>query len=131
MRARLIASILTAAVVAGCSGADDGPDMAVAGAPCPTMTAAQFTALTRTPDEESAAGAAVVRRQYGRATCEASGSSGSGGTDGRARCDMNNPGVVQVTVGGRDSYFDVPASQPATVTVAAGEVRCVVTARQP
>ncbi len=116
MRVGLSVAALLAIGVAGCGGG--GAEVAT-GPACPSLTPAQFTALGRSPEEASTLGAVVIRRQYGRATCNE--------TRGGVRCDLSTPGLVHVTAGGTDTYFDVPASTPATVTVDGDEARCFVT----
>lgn len=119
MRVRLSVAALLTIGVAGCGGG--GGTEVAAGPTCPSLTQAQFAALGRSPEEASTLGGTVIRRQYGRATCSETG--------GGVRCDLSTPGLVHVTAGGTDAYFDVPASTPATVTVDGAEARCVVTPR--
>lgn len=131
MAPRLLATIVLTALVAGCGGSEEAEvaAAAVAGPPCPSLTAQQFAAQGRTLDEQSTVGSVTVRRLSGRATCAAAGTSGSGGTSEGVRCDLTNPGLVHVSAAGAEHYFDIAAAQPATVAVQGGAVRCVLVPR--
>lgn len=109
-----------AALLAGC--ADDGRGAELVGEPCRTLTAQEAAGLGYTTNTTSSIGGVTFRRQYGTATCNEA--------QGGARCDFSTPGLVHVTAGGTESYFQVTPGQPATVVANGTSARCVV-GRQP
>lgn len=115
----LIVLIGAAALLAGCS---DGAGPELVGEPCRTLTAQEVAGLGYSTNTTSSIGGVTFRRQYGTATCNEA--------QGGARCDFSTPGLVHVTAGGTDTYFQVTPGQPATVVANGSSARCVV-GRQP
>ncbi len=119
------ASILVAALAAACSGGSE--PVKLAGAPCAVLEPAAFQALGITPEESMRLGTATVRFRFGRAKCEATGSSGGGWDSGEPVCHFSSPSLLHVTTaGGGEFYFDPGVGQPASLLVGAEEARCVL-----
>ena len=114
--------------LAACSGEADNAPPPLAGAPCGTLTAEAFQQRGVALKNSSSINDVTVRRQFGNAQCGAS--VGGSGKGSGGRCELGSPGVVQVTAGGADIYFDIPVGEPATIDVSGGEVRCVLTREQ-
>ncbi|HEX8570202.1 MAG TPA: hypothetical protein VF699_09820 [Caulobacteraceae bacterium] len=123
---RALPVTLLLCTLAACGGGEEAP--ALAGAPCPTLTAEAFQQRGVTLKNNSAFNDLAVRRQFGGANCTGTTSGNNSGKGGS--CELSSPGVTHVTVGGRDTYFDIPVGEPATIQVSGGEVRCVLTREQ-
>ena len=117
---------LAAGLLAGCSGAPE--QVALEGPPCPQLAAAAFTARGIAPEESMRLGTAVVRFRFGRAECNATGSSG-GGWDSAAQpiCHFSSPALLHVTTAsGGEFYFDPGVGQPASLALSESAARCVL-----
>ncbi len=126
MIARVLLLALAGALTA-CGGGDDAP-APLAGTPCAALTAAAFQQRGVNLKNSATINDVTVRRQFGNAQCGGTTSGNDGGSGGR--CELSSPGVVQVTAGGADTFFDIPVGEPATIDVSGGEVRCVLTREQ-
>ena len=120
--------LLTALGALAACGSGEAAAPALAGAPCPTLTADAFQQRGAKLKNTSTINDVSMRRQFGSAQCSGTISGNAGGSGGS--CEFSSPGVVQVTAGGADTYFDIPVGEPATIQVSGGETRCVLTREQ-
>ena len=90
--------------------------VAAEGRPCPVLAASEFERRAIVLKNTTELGGATVRRQFGNLDCD-------GGST--AVCRLSAPGVLHVRVKGEDSYFQLPAGTPATLTIRGRDVSCV------
>lgn len=98
----------------------------VEGAPCPQLTAAEFTARRlRAPKLTSYEGI-VFGRQFGHMDCSALRYGAGWGTETYPVCGFTSPNALSVRTGKGEWFFAPGPGQPATVAVPHGQPRCVM-----
>ena len=113
-------------LLAACSGG--GAETAkLAGAPCPTLTAAAFQARGIEMEESMKMGSATLRFRFGRAECNSSGSSGGGWDSSAPVCHLSSPGLLHLTLtSGKEVHFDPGIGTSVAVSMGADEAQCVL-----
>lgn len=101
----------------------------VAGPPCPTLDAAGYRGLAVEQPQAFAFEGLRGERAHGDLTCNVVDLDHAGHTASTAVCEFTDPFAMRVATPRGDLYFKPGVAQPATLSLADGEVRCVMGAR--
>jgi len=98
----------------------------VDGAPCPSLTKAQFDAQKLKAPKATNYENVVFARQFGHMECRSLRYGAGWGTKVYPVCQFTSPKTLVITAGERVWYFEPGPGQPATVGLPKGEAHCVM-----
>jgi acyl CoA:acetate/3-ketoacid CoA transferase beta subunit len=96
------------------------------GPPCPTLSPAQYAALTLKPNKSFIFREVTFARRFGHADCGVLGALNPKDRGGVATCHFSGPAVLRVTTARGTSYFQPGIGYPATIFASDTSVRCVL-----
>ncbi|WP_296598404.1 hypothetical protein [Phenylobacterium sp.] len=98
----------------------------VSGAPCPSLTKAQFQARGLKAPKATYYEGVIFGRQFGHMECRSLRYGGGWGTKVYPVCQFTSPKSLKVTTPKGEWYFAPGPGQPATVGAPHGEAQCVM-----
>lgn len=104
-------------------------EWSIAGPPCPTITAAEFTARKFRLRQTFDYGGATFARSAGHVSCASVADKGGKGLGSFPVCQFTSPAVVKVTTAKGEFFFVPGAGQPATVSAPHGVAACVMASK--
>jgi hypothetical protein len=100
-----------------------------AGAPCPTISAADYLTSGFSAVNHSAFDGVGFARAYGYIVCDDIADDGGKSSTHIPVCQFNDPGALDITTAQGHVYY-LPRTQPATVIISHGRASCVLAANQ-
>ncbi|MEW5686206.1 MAG: hypothetical protein AB1942_14920 [Pseudomonadota bacterium] len=98
------------------------------GAPCPELTAAQFTAQRLKAPKSTNYEGVIFSRQFGHMECRGVRYGGGWSSEVYPVCQFTSPNVLKVVTDKGEWYFFPGAGRPATIATPHGKATCVMDA---
>ena len=103
--------------------------VALAGPPCPTVTAAGALAGVLRANETFQYYDMHLSRAFGHVSCDMIGYDAGRGWGKYPLCQFTSPGLLHITTPGQDIYYATGIGRPATVSLPHGVLRCVMASK--